>query len=154
MLRKLFDKKYLKIDREHMEYILNHQLYTHDQYLTLDISPDDERQHWNKKYTHARLNNIRQYYQQYIDQIREYSKEYAEVIEISKTGRIHYHIVLKSDQITELVGYIGYVRIHTHTNIKLDAIHENHKEKPNISLAQRVMYMKKDGKNILSTFVK
>lgn len=134
-----------KFNEPHQTMLQSHSLYTDKDYLSLDISPSDDNQYWKKKYTHARLNCIRQFYMNHLDQIRKYSKEYVEVIEISKTGRIHYHITLISNDITSLVGYIGYMRYSTRSNIKLDLIED-------INL--RLAYQKKDRKNKLSEYIK
>lgn len=130
------------------EMIAKHRLYQQGQYILMDISPADQNQFWNKKYISARTNVIWQMYGEHIEKVCEYwCKDFLVVMEISKTGRIHFHCTLQVNKPKELVSYVGYLQ-HCktlHCKIELDTV-------DNVTL--RTLYCLKDGDNILRRIYK
>lgn len=132
--------KKTKITNDHQLIIESHKLYDNGEYLLCDISPSDEYQYWSKVFTNTRLNHVHSTFQCNINVISSYCEEFEYAIEISKEGRIHYHMNLKVNNITSLVGYIGHMRYKYGIQIKLDRIKD---------IEYRRMYIKKDRRNML-----
>lgn len=137
--------KKTKITNDHQLIIDSHKLYENGEYLLCDISPSDEYQYWNKVFTDTRLNHVHSTFQCNINVISSYCSEFEYVIEISKEGRIHYHMNLKVNNITSLVGYIGHMRYKYGIQIKLDRIKD---------IEYRELYIRKDRSNMLRFYKK
>jgi hypothetical protein len=140
MLKTQYDALKVQLKKEHLGTCETHKLYTYGEHLLIDISPADELQFFGKKNLESRVNHMWQLFKPHFDTINRYTSKFNISMEISKTGRIHFHTNLRVLVGKYIAHEIGYMLNRYQVRIDVDTIKD---------ISYRDAYIRKDtGENL------
>lgn len=106
----------------HKKIINSHKLYESGSKILCDIAPDDKLQFWDKIYISPRVNASWQLFSECFDLMKPHTDLMEICMEISKVGRLHYHINIIVKNGKDLASIIGFMMNRFQCKVEIDTI--------------------------------